>query len=38
MIIDSHTHAWLKWPYQPQVPDEESRGKVEQLLYEMNQI
>lgn len=38
MIIDSHTHAWLRWPYQPQVPDEESRGKVEQLLYEMNQI
>jgi len=38
MIIDSHTHAWLKWPYQPQVPDEENRGKVEQLLYEMDQI
>ena len=38
MIIDSHTHAWLKWPYQPQVPDEESRGKAEQLLYEMNHL
>jgi len=38
MIIDSHTHTWLKWPYQPKVPDEESRGKVEQLLYEMDQV
>ncbi|HGJ67246.1 TPA: amidohydrolase [bacterium] len=37
MIIDSHTHAWEIWPYQPQVPDEKSRGIVEQLLYEMDQ-
>ena len=35
MIIDSHTHAWPRWPYQPPVPDDESRGKVEQLLHEM---
>ena len=38
MIIDSHTHAWAKWPYQPRVPDEDSRGRIEQLLYEMNQV
>lgn len=36
MIIDSHTHAWQRWPYQPPVPDDESRGKVEQLLHEMD--
>jgi L-fuconolactonase len=37
MIIDSHCHAWLRWPYQPPVPDHESRGRVEQLLFEMDQ-
>jgi len=36
MIIDSHCHAWLRWPYQPPVPDHESRGLVEQLLWEMD--
>lgn len=36
MIIDSHTHAWPRWPYQPPVPDDESRGRVEQLLHEMD--
>jgi len=36
MIIDSHTHAWEYWPYQPPVPDHESRGRVEQLLWEMD--
>ena len=35
MIIDSHCHAWELWPYQPAVPDPESRGIVEQLLDEM---
>lgn len=35
MIIDSHCHAWSRWPYQPPVPDFESRGTVEQLLFEM---
>lgn len=35
MIIDSHCHAWTYWPYQPAVPDPESRGRVEQLLNEM---
>jgi len=36
MIIDSHTHAWEYWPYKPPVPDFESRGRVEQLLWEMD--
>jgi predicted TIM-barrel fold metal-dependent hydrolase len=36
MIIDSHTHTWRRWPYQPPVPDPESRGLVEQLLWEMD--
>ncbi len=36
MIIDSHCHAWAAWPYQPPAPDPESRGRVEQLLYEMD--
>jgi predicted TIM-barrel fold metal-dependent hydrolase len=37
MIIDSHCHAWLRWPYQPPVPDPDSRGRIEQLLFEMDQ-
>ena len=37
MIIDSHCHAWRLWPYDPPVPDSASRGKVEQLLFEMEQ-
>jgi predicted TIM-barrel fold metal-dependent hydrolase len=36
MIIDSHCHAWSTWPYRPPAPDPESRGRVEQLLYEMD--
>jgi predicted TIM-barrel fold metal-dependent hydrolase len=36
VIIDSHTHAWEYWPYVPAVPDPESRGRVEQLLWEMD--
>ena len=36
MIIDSHCHAWTRWPYQPSVPDDEGRGRVEQLLHEMD--
>jgi predicted TIM-barrel fold metal-dependent hydrolase len=37
MIVDSHCHAWRHWPYQPSVPNPESRGRVEQLLFEMDQ-
>src|SRR5437867_2571339 len=36
MIVDSHCHAWRRWPYQPPVPDPESRAVVEQLLWEMD--
>lgn len=36
MIIDSHCHAWTRWPYQPPVPDDEHRGKIEQLINEMD--
>ena len=36
MIIDSHCHAWPRWPYQPPVPDDEHRGRIEQLLHEMD--
>jgi predicted TIM-barrel fold metal-dependent hydrolase len=36
MIIDSHCHAWTYWPYQPPVPDPEGRGRIEQLLDEMD--
>jgi L-fuconolactonase len=35
-LVDSHCHAWRRWPYSPPVPDEGSRGTVEQLLYEMD--
>lgn len=36
MIVDSHTHAWQRWPYEPAVPDEATRGSVELLLHEMD--
>jgi predicted TIM-barrel fold metal-dependent hydrolase len=36
MILDSHCHAWSRWPYLPPVPDEHERGTVEQLLHEMD--
>ncbi|HVW94125.1 MAG TPA: amidohydrolase family protein [Devosia sp.] len=36
MIIDAHCHVWENWPYQPPVPDPQSRARVEQLLYEMD--
>ena len=37
MIIDSHCHAWERWPYQPAVPDPHSRARAERLLWEMDQ-
>jgi len=37
VIADSHCHAWRYWPYQPAVPDAETRPVVEQLLFEMDQ-
>lgn len=36
MIFDSHCHAWRAWPYDPAVPDRETRGSIEQLAYEMD--
>lgn len=36
LIMDSHCHAWRVWPYPPLVPDEASRGTIEQLIYEMD--
>jgi L-fuconolactonase len=36
MIIDAHSHAWDRWPYQPEVPDSASHGIAEQLLWEMD--
>lgn len=35
-ILDSHCHAWRRWPYTPPVPDEQTRGTIDQLLYEMD--
>ena len=35
-ILDSHCHAWRVWPYAPLVPDETSRGTIDQLVYEMD--
>jgi L-fuconolactonase len=37
MIVDSHTHAWARWPYEPAVPDEATKGSVEHLIHEMDQ-
>ena len=45
MIIDSHCHAWTYWPYQtsnshnpdePGVPNPETHGNIDQLIYEMD--
>lgn len=36
MIFDSHCHAWRAWPYDASVPDPDSRGSIESLLYEMD--
>jgi L-fuconolactonase len=36
VIIDAHTHAWPRWPYQPPVPDDASRGSYDNLLYNMD--
>lgn len=36
MIADAHCHAWRRWPYAPRVPDPDTRGSVEALLFEMD--
>jgi predicted TIM-barrel fold metal-dependent hydrolase len=35
-ILDSHCHAWPRWPYSRAVPDAATRGSGESLLYEMD--
>jgi len=37
VIVDSHSHAWARWPYDADVPDAPTRGSAEQLIFEMNQ-
>lgn len=34
-LFDSHCHAWQYWPYKPPVPDPKQRGRIEQLIHEM---
>jgi L-fuconolactonase len=36
-VIDSHCHAWPRWPYDPPVPDDATRGSIEMLLHDMDQ-
>jgi L-fuconolactonase len=36
VIFDAHCHVWERWPYQPAVPDPDSRARAGQLLYEMD--
>lgn len=35
-LVDSHCHAWSRWPYDAAVPDPDHRGSVDGLLYEMD--
>jgi L-fuconolactonase len=36
VIVDSHSHAWNHWPYEPPVPDAPTRGSAEQLVFELD--
>ncbi len=36
MILDAHCHTWARWPYQPAVPDPDSRGAAANLVWEMD--
>lgn len=36
MIFDAHCHAWRRWPYDLAVPDPETRGSAEALLWELD--
>lgn len=36
MLFDSHCHAWERWPYAPDLPDQAQRGSIDSLLYEMD--
>jgi predicted TIM-barrel fold metal-dependent hydrolase len=35
-MFDAHCHAWRRWPYDTTVPDRDSRGSIESLLWEMD--
>jgi len=35
-ILDCHSHAWRRWPYEPRVPDEHQRATSDQLIFEMD--
>ncbi|WP_026556738.1 amidohydrolase family protein [Arthrobacter sp. 35W] len=35
-LIDAHTHVWPRWPYDPPVPDDATRGSYGQLLATMD--
>lgn len=37
MIVDAHCHVWRRWPYDPPVPDADTRAGIERLLHEMDQ-
>jgi predicted TIM-barrel fold metal-dependent hydrolase len=36
VILDAHTHVWPRWPYEPPVPDDASRGSYENLLFQLD--
>ncbi len=36
MIYDAHCHVWELWPHLPEVPDSETRGTMDQLIFEMD--
>ncbi|WP_329005751.1 amidohydrolase [Kribbella sp. NBC_00709] len=38
MIVDAHTHVWPRWPYDPPVPDDTSRGSYHNLLHAMDSV
>lgn len=37
MIIDSHAHAWGRWPYTDDDPGSNARGRVETLLRQLDE-
>ncbi|MDF0595266.1 amidohydrolase family protein [Psychromarinibacter halotolerans] len=36
MIVDAHCHVWRRWPYEPPVPDPDTRAGVDQLVWHMD--
>jgi L-fuconolactonase len=36
VIIDAHAHVWRHWPYEPAVPDPESRATAAKVLWQMD--